>query len=59
MTSGTDFTGVRHLLARAVPGGEYTARDAIAYLLGHDLAADHGSADRMGAEDTAAPAAYV
>jgi NAD(P)H-dependent flavin oxidoreductase YrpB (nitropropane dioxygenase family) len=31
VTTGTDFTGVRHLLA-----GGYTARDVIEYLLGHE-----------------------
>lgn len=35
VTSGTDFTGVRHLLARAGPDGDYTAEDVVAYLLGH------------------------
>jgi NAD(P)H-dependent flavin oxidoreductase YrpB (nitropropane dioxygenase family) len=35
VTCGTDFTGVRHLLARS-RSGSYTARDAIEYLLGHE-----------------------
>jgi NAD(P)H-dependent flavin oxidoreductase YrpB (nitropropane dioxygenase family) len=33
VTAGTDFTGVRHMLARAPDGETYTARDAVAYLL--------------------------
>jgi NAD(P)H-dependent flavin oxidoreductase YrpB (nitropropane dioxygenase family) len=36
VTAGTDFTGVRHLLSRAGPGRTYTAREAVAYLLGQD-----------------------
>jgi NAD(P)H-dependent flavin oxidoreductase YrpB (nitropropane dioxygenase family) len=35
VTAGTDFTGVRQLLSRA-DGGTYTARDAVAHLLGQD-----------------------
>jgi NAD(P)H-dependent flavin oxidoreductase YrpB (nitropropane dioxygenase family) len=38
VTAGTDFTGVRHLLSAAPDGATYTARDAVAYLLGHDPA---------------------
>jgi NAD(P)H-dependent flavin oxidoreductase YrpB (nitropropane dioxygenase family) len=37
VTSGTDFTGVRHLLSRVAEGGSYTARDAVEYLLGFAL----------------------
>jgi NAD(P)H-dependent flavin oxidoreductase YrpB (nitropropane dioxygenase family) len=35
VTAGTDFTGVRHLLAQASDGETYTARDAVSYLLGN------------------------
>lgn len=35
VTSGTDYTGVRHLLSQAPDGRTYTARDAVAYLLGN------------------------
>jgi NAD(P)H-dependent flavin oxidoreductase YrpB (nitropropane dioxygenase family) len=34
VTTGTDFTGVRHLLSTVDEGAMYTARDAVAYLLG-------------------------
>lgn len=34
VTAGTDFTGLRHLLARIPAGETYTAREAIDYLLG-------------------------
>ncbi|HZU58509.1 MAG TPA: nitronate monooxygenase [Actinocrinis sp.] len=35
VTSGTDYTGVRALLSQAPDGQTYTARDAVAYLLGN------------------------
>lgn len=38
VTAGADFTGVRHLLSTVDDGTTYTARDAVAYLLGHDPA---------------------
>jgi NAD(P)H-dependent flavin oxidoreductase YrpB (nitropropane dioxygenase family) len=34
VTTGTDFTGVRHLLSAAADGATYHAADAVAYLLG-------------------------
>lgn len=34
VTAGTDFAGVRHLLAHTPDGETYTARDAVEYLLG-------------------------
>ena len=33
VTTGTDFTGVRHLMSMAPDGRTYTARDAVDYLL--------------------------
>jgi hypothetical protein len=42
VTSGTDFTGVRHLLS-TVDGGGYSARDAVAYLLGQPPDGGSGS----------------
>jgi NAD(P)H-dependent flavin oxidoreductase YrpB (nitropropane dioxygenase family) len=36
VTSGTDFTGVRHLLSHTNRAGSYTARDAVSYLLGDE-----------------------
>jgi NAD(P)H-dependent flavin oxidoreductase YrpB (nitropropane dioxygenase family) len=44
VTAGTDFTGVRHLLSTG-GASTYTARDAVAYLLGHAAAPDAGQAD--------------
>jgi hypothetical protein len=41
VTAGTDFIGVQHLLSRINPSGTYTARDAVAYLLGHDPVVQH------------------
>jgi NAD(P)H-dependent flavin oxidoreductase YrpB (nitropropane dioxygenase family) len=38
VTAGTDFTGVGYLLSKVDSGATYTARDAVAYLLGHDPA---------------------
>jgi hypothetical protein len=38
VTAGTDLAGVRHLLSTAGDGATYTARDAVAYLLGKDPA---------------------
>jgi hypothetical protein len=38
VTAGTDFTGVQHLLSLMADDATYTARDAVAYLLGHDPA---------------------
>jgi NAD(P)H-dependent flavin oxidoreductase YrpB (nitropropane dioxygenase family) len=46
VTMGTDFTGARHLLATL--GNRYTARDAVAYLLGHEPAAGWSPTHRPG-----------
>jgi hypothetical protein len=36
VTTGTDFTGVWHLLSTMDGNATYTARDAVAYLLEHN-----------------------